>query len=143
MHENNRVSKQPDPSFLTFEVFFTNGYVLAVLAFLAILLQATLTWNHWFLSIREGARCKTAIQVATKITHSFSIASYASTQALVYDKSLRLSPFAFNEGKMTTGQVMNHMSVDPLSVFFFFYWMHDVWTMPVQVCVNTYKNCPV
>ena len=52
-------------------------------------------------------------------------------QALVYDKSLRLS--RQQEEGVSAGTAVNHMSVDALHIFFFYNWVHFVWSIPLQV----------
>ena len=44
--------------------YLTNGYVLAILALLATLLQATCLQNSFFICVRQGIRLKGAIQVS-------------------------------------------------------------------------------
>ncbi|CAL1547956.1 unnamed protein product, partial [Lymnaea stagnalis] len=50
-------------SFVAVDQFFSNGYVLSVVLFLASVLQHTLLQNHHFIVIREGVRIRTAMQV--------------------------------------------------------------------------------
>lgn len=54
-------------------------------------------------------------------------------QAMVYEKTLKLPSWVLNEGGMSTGQVMNHMNVDPLNICLFFYMCHLTWSILVEV----------
>ena len=52
---------------------------------------------------------------------------------MVYEKTLRLSTVATTGGKMTMGQITNHMSVDPNAIQFMFQMVNNLWAIPVQV----------
>jgi hypothetical protein len=43
--------------------YFTNGYVVSLICFWGSLLQALCVQHTYFISVREGIRCKCAIQV--------------------------------------------------------------------------------
>ena len=61
----------------------------------------------------------------------------------MYEKTLKLPSWLLNEGGMSTGQVMNHMNVDPYNVCLFFYMCHLTWSILVEVCfefLQSYKN---
>ncbi|CAH1800691.1 unnamed protein product [Owenia fusiformis] len=94
--------------------FFSNGFVLAVVLLVAYSCMATFWQNHFYLSIRQGIRCRAAIQ------------------SMVYHKSLRLSTYTMSEGTMTQGQILNHMSNDCFHVMMLFYMGHFAWTLPIQ-----------
>ena len=53
---------------------------------------------------------------------------------MVYEKSLRLSTVATTGGTMDMGQITNHMSSDPIAMFFMFQMVNNLWVVPVQVC---------
>ena len=55
-------------------------------------------------------------------------------KAMVYEKSLRLSTVATTGGTMDMGQITNHMSSDPIAMFFMFQMVNNLWVVPVQVC---------
>lgn len=44
--------------------YFTNGYVVCFISFFTLYLQLLFTQQNFFLSIREGIRCKCALQVS-------------------------------------------------------------------------------
>ncbi|XP_070204431.1 ATP-binding cassette sub-family C member 9-like [Littorina saxatilis] len=112
----NHTVKRTHPT-VTVEQFFWNGYTLSVMLFLASVLQNTFLQNHHFLVIREGVRLRSAIQ------------------AMVYSKSLRMSSLVLSNGKLTVGQIMNNMSVDSTFLMYFFFFVHYIWAVPVQVTI--------
>ncbi|XP_076452886.1 ATP-binding cassette sub-family C member 9-like [Babylonia areolata] len=114
---NSNSSSKRNPV-VTVDQFFWNGYTLSVLLFLAAVLQNTFLQNHHFLVIREGVRLRSAIQ------------------AMVYSKSLKLSSLVLSNGKLTTGQIMNNMSVDSTFLMYFFFFIHYIWAVPVQVSIT-------
>lgn len=57
----------------------------------------------------------------------------------MYEKTLRLPTWVLGEGRMSTGSVMNHMTIDPLNVCLFFYMSHLTWAIVVQV--GGPRNC--
>ncbi|KAK6191316.1 hypothetical protein SNE40_003038 [Patella caerulea] len=95
--------------------FIWNGYVLTVIMFLALVIQNTLLQNHHYLVIREGIRLRTAIQ------------------NMVYDKALKMSTLVLSGGKMTVGQIINHLAVDSLFLMLLFFFIHYLWAIPIQV----------
>ncbi|PVD32870.1 hypothetical protein C0Q70_08317 [Pomacea canaliculata] len=103
---------------VTVRQFFWNGYTLCVVLFLASLLQNTFIQNHHFLVTREGIRLRSAVQ------------------AMVYSKALRLSSLVLSNGQITPGQIINHMSVDATFLMYFFYFVHYIWAVPVQVIIT-------
>ncbi|XP_035824447.1 ATP-binding cassette sub-family C member 9 isoform X2 [Aplysia californica] len=105
-------------TYVTVQQFFWNGYVLSVVLFLASLLQQTLLQNHHFIVIREGIRVRTAVQ------------------AMVYSKALKLSTLVLSNGQSTLGQIMNHMSIDSTFLMFFFFFVHYIWALPIQVSLS-------
>ncbi|XP_046564179.1 ATP-binding cassette sub-family C member 9-like [Haliotis rubra] len=113
-HSRNRTAIH----YVKVDQFVWNGYVLAVVLFLATVLQHTLLQNHNYLVYREGIRLRTAIQT------------------LVYDKALRLSSMVLSQGKMTIGQIMNHMIVDSMFLMHMFFFIHYIWAIPFQVFVT-------
>ncbi|KAK7499155.1 hypothetical protein BaRGS_00009702 [Batillaria attramentaria] len=103
---------------VTVDQFFWNGYTLSVVLFFASILQNTFLQNHHFLVVREGVRLRSAVQ------------------GMVYSKVLRLSTLALNNGLLTVGQIMNNMSVDATFLMYFFYFVHYIWAVPVQVSIT-------
>ncbi|KAK3084802.1 hypothetical protein FSP39_019339 [Pinctada imbricata] len=101
----------------TVSEFFSNGYVLTVVMLLATTLQHSLLQNHHFLVIREGIRFRAAIQ------------------GMVFSKSLSLSTLTINSGKMTMGQIINHMSMDSNFMMMMFFFIHFIWSCPLTMII--------
>jgi len=93
--------------------YFSNGFVMSFIVFIALLIHLLLVQHNFLISIREGIRCKCAVQ------------------ALVYDKSLRVM-ISHTDG----GRIVNHMTVDPVHVVTFFNVAHYIWTLPVQIMIG-------
>ena len=89
--------------------YFSNGYVVCYVMFVALLIHAVLAQHNFLISILEGIRCKCAVQ------------------ALIFDKSLRLMVTNIDEGR-----IVNHMTVDPVHIVMFFNVAHYAWTLPIQ-----------
>ncbi|XP_071784198.1 ATP-binding cassette sub-family C member 9-like isoform X1 [Asterias amurensis] len=107
-----------DAHLITVEEFFQNGFVLVIVMFLSAVVNLLCLQTHYFIGIIEGLNVRAAIQ------------------AMVYEKSLRLSTVATTGGKMDMGQITNHMSVDPTALFFMFQMVNNLWAIPVQLIVN-------
>ena len=60
---------------VTYDEFFTNGYVLAMLLFLSAILMNTLLQAGNYLVIREGVRLRGALQVCTMATFTTTLSS--------------------------------------------------------------------
>ena len=52
---------------------------------------------------------------------------------MVYEKALRLSTYATTGGKMTMGQITNHMSTDAMAVLYMFQTFYYLFSIPIQV----------
>ncbi|XP_033648066.1 ATP-binding cassette sub-family C member 9-like [Asterias rubens] len=103
---------------VTMEEFFKNGFVLVVVMFLASVVNFICLQTHFYIAIIEGLNVRAAIQ------------------AMVYEKSLRLSTVATTGGTMDMGQITNHMSVDPTAIYFMFQMVNNLWAVPIQLAVN-------
>ncbi|XP_060072663.1 ATP-binding cassette sub-family C member 9-like [Ylistrum balloti] len=95
--------------------FFSNGYVLCVILFVSTVLEHTLMQNHHFIVIRQGIRLKAALQT------------------MIFGKALKLSSLVINSGKMTIGQIMNHISMDTMFLMYLFFFIHFIWGGPLQI----------
>ncbi|XP_033748591.1 LOW QUALITY PROTEIN: ATP-binding cassette sub-family C member 9-like [Pecten maximus] len=117
--DNSTFSTLPDSknTLLYVEVssFFSNGYVLCVILFIGTLLEHTLMQNHHFIVIRQGVRLRAALQT------------------MIFGKALKLSSLVINSGKMTIGQIMNHMSMDTVFLMHLFFFIHFFWGGPLQI----------
>ncbi|XP_038068619.1 ATP-binding cassette sub-family C member 9-like [Patiria miniata] len=100
------------------EEFFQNGFVLVMVMFFAALASSVCLQTHFYISIIEGMNVGAAIQ------------------AMVYEKSLRLSTVAISSGEMHMGQITNHMSVDQDSIQYMFQNINMAIAAPIQIVVN-------
>uniref|UniRef100_A0A4W3JDH8 ATP-binding cassette, sub-family C (CFTR/MRP), member 8 n=1 Tax=Callorhinchus milii TaxID=7868 RepID=A0A4W3JDH8_CALMI len=104
--------------FISSQEFLANAYVLAVLLFLALLLQRTFLQASYYVAIETGINLRGAIQ--TKI----------------YNKILRLSTSNMSMGEMTMGQICNLVAIDTNQLMWFFFLSPNLWAMPVQIIVG-------
>nr|XP_023501902.1 ATP-binding cassette sub-family C member 8 isoform X4 [Equus caballus] len=120
--KENRIS-QPKTQFLgvyfvSSQEFLANAYVLAVLLFLALLLQRTFLQASYYVAIETGINLRGAIQ--TKI----------------YNKIMHLSTSNLSMGEMTAGQICNLVAIDTNQLMWFFFLCPNLWAMPVQEYSN-------
>ncbi|KAI4580849.1 hypothetical protein MJG53_010391 [Ovis ammon polii x Ovis aries] len=101
--------------FVSSQEFLANAYVLAVLLFLALLLQRTFLQASYYVAIETGINLRGAIQ--TKI----------------YNKIMHLSTSNLSMGEMTAGQICNLVAIDTNQLMWFFFLCPNLWAMPVQV----------
>ncbi|KAK2495393.1 hypothetical protein MC885_003839 [Smutsia gigantea] len=122
LREENQVF-QPKTQFLgvyfvSSQEFLANAYVLAVLLFLALLLQRTFLQASYYVAIETGINLRGAIQ--TKI----------------YNKIMHLSTSNLSMGEMTAGQICNLVAIDTNQLMWFFFLCPNLWAMPVQIIVG-------
>nr|XP_035972229.1 ATP-binding cassette sub-family C member 8 isoform X1 [Halichoerus grypus] len=120
--KENRVS-QPKKQFLgvyfvSSQEFLANAYVLAVLLFLALLLQRTFLQASYYVAIETGINLRGAIQ--TKI----------------YNKIMHLSTSNLSMGEMTAAQICNLVAIDTNQLMWFFFLCPNLWAMPGQIIVG-------
>ncbi|XP_039092738.1 ATP-binding cassette sub-family C member 8 isoform X1 [Hyaena hyaena] len=104
--------------FVSSQEFLANAYVLAVLLFLALLLQRTFLQASYYVAIETGINLRGAIQ--TKI----------------YNKIMHLSTSNLSMGEMTAGQICNLVAIDTNQLMWFFFLCPNLWAMPVQEYSN-------
>ncbi|XP_031799310.1 ATP-binding cassette sub-family C member 8 isoform X2 [Sarcophilus harrisii] len=104
--------------FVSSEEFLGNAYVLAVLLFLALLLQRTFLQASYYVAIETGINLRGAIQ--TKI----------------YNKIMQLSTSNLSMGEMTAGQICNLVAIDTNQLMWFFFLCPNLWAMPAQIIVG-------
>ncbi|XP_022081586.1 ATP-binding cassette sub-family C member 9-like [Acanthaster planci] len=110
---------EPDPAHYVYaEEFFKNGFVLVFVMLLSSMVNFFCLQTHYYFCIMEGVKVRAAIQ------------------AMVYEKSLRLSTVATTGGKMNIGQITNHMSVDPNAIQIMFQNFNNLWCIPIQLIIN-------
>ncbi|XP_072448331.1 ATP-binding cassette sub-family C member 8 isoform X4 [Chiloscyllium punctatum] len=101
--------------FISSQEFLANAYVIAVLLFLALLLQRTFLQASYYVAIETGINLRGAIQ------------------AKIYNKILRLSTSNMSMGEMTVGQICNLIAIDTNQLMWFFFLSPNLWAMPVQI----------
>ncbi|XP_074192182.1 ATP-binding cassette sub-family C member 8 isoform X2 [Rhinolophus sinicus] len=104
--------------FVSSQEFLANAYVLAVLLFLALLLQRTFLQASYYVAIETGINLRGAMQ--TKI----------------YNKIMHLSTSNLSMGEMTAGQICNLVAIDTNQLMWFFFLCPNLWAMPVQIIVG-------
>ncbi|XP_032894884.1 ATP-binding cassette sub-family C member 8 isoform X2 [Amblyraja radiata] len=106
--------------FISSQEFLSNAYVIAVLLFLALLLQRTFLQASYYVAIETGINLRGAIE--TKI----------------YNKILRLSTSNMSMGELTVGQICNLVAIDTNQLMWFFFLSPNLWAMPVQIIVGVF-----
>ncbi|XP_072128555.1 ATP-binding cassette sub-family C member 8 isoform X2 [Mobula birostris] len=106
--------------FISSQEFLANAYVIAVLLFLALLLQRTFLQASYYIAIETGINLRGAIQ------------------AKIYNKILRLSTSNMSTGEMTVGQICNLVAIDTNQLMWFFFLSPNLWAMPVQIIVGVF-----
>ncbi|XP_073709543.1 ATP-binding cassette sub-family C member 8 isoform X1 [Misgurnus anguillicaudatus] len=104
--------------FISSEAFLANAYVLAVLLFLALLLQRTFLQASYYVAIETGIKLRGAVQ--TKI----------------YNKIMRLCTSNMSMGDMTTAQICSLVARDTNHLMWFFFLCPNLWAMPVQIVIG-------
>uniref|UniRef100_A0A2K5I723 ATP binding cassette subfamily C member 9 n=1 Tax=Colobus angolensis palliatus TaxID=336983 RepID=A0A2K5I723_COLAP len=100
---------------LSSKEFLENAYVLAVLLFLALILQRTFLQASYYVTIETGINLRGALL------------------AMIYNKILRLSTSNLSMGEMTLGQINNLVAIETNQLMWFLFLCPNLWAMPVQV----------
>ncbi|XP_068578577.1 ATP-binding cassette sub-family C member 8 isoform X2 [Cebidichthys violaceus] len=120
--KDNRTIQQPmrllGIYFISSREFLENAYVLAVLLFIALLLQRTFLQASYYVAIETGINLRGAIQ--TKI----------------YNKITRLCTSNMSMGELTVAQICNLVAIDTNQLMWFFFLCPNLWAMPVQIVVG-------
>ncbi|XP_073120806.1 ABC transporter C family member 10-like [Henckelia pumila] len=95
--------------------FKNEGYILVATLFSTKILESTLQRHWYFRSKLVGLRVRSLLT------------------AVIYQKQLRLS----NSAKLnhSTGQIMNYVTVDSYRIGEFLFWLHQIWTTSLQLCL--------
>uniref|UniRef100_A0A8K9V8Y1 ATP-binding cassette, sub-family C (CFTR/MRP), member 9 n=1 Tax=Oncorhynchus mykiss TaxID=8022 RepID=A0A8K9V8Y1_ONCMY len=116
------LNKKPVPYF---EVYFMssnellqNTSVLAVLLFLALVLQRTFLQASYYVTIETGINLRGALL------------------AMIYNKILRLSTSNMSMGEMTLGQINNLVAIETNQLMWFLFLCPNLWAMPVQIVMG-------
>ncbi|XP_006812825.2 ATP-binding cassette sub-family C member 9-like [Saccoglossus kowalevskii] len=109
---------EKDSHFVTVKEFFSNGFILVLVAGMSLALR-TIAWSSSYgISADIGIKLRTSIQ------------------NMVYEKTLRLSTASTNDS--SAGQTINHMSIDGSAVLWFFLFINCIISNPIQaiaVCI--------
>uniref|UniRef100_A0A8C3BQX1 ATP binding cassette subfamily C member 9 n=1 Tax=Cairina moschata TaxID=8855 RepID=A0A8C3BQX1_CAIMO len=106
-------------TFISFsEEFLRNVYVLAVLLFLALILQRTFLQASYYVTTETGINLRGALL------------------AMIYNKILRLSTSNLSMGEMTLGQINNLVAIETNQLMWFLFLCPNLWAMPVQIIMG-------
>ncbi|KAL8222320.1 UNVERIFIED_CONTAM: ATP-binding cassette, sub-C (CFTR MRP), member 9, partial [Gekko kuhli] len=108
-------STQP---YLTSHDFLRTPYVLAILLFLALILQRTFLQASYYVAIETGINLRGALL------------------AMIYNKMLRLSTSNLSMGEMTLGQINNLVAIETNQLMWFLFLCPNLWAMPVQIIMG-------
>ncbi|XP_057619762.1 ATP-binding cassette sub-family C member 9 isoform X7 [Chionomys nivalis] len=103
---------------LSSKEFLDNAYVLAVLLFLALILQRTFLQASYYVTIETGINLRGALL------------------AMIYNKILRLSTSNLSMGEMTLGQINNLVAIETNQLMWFLFLCPNLWAMPVQIIMG-------
>ncbi|CAF95602.1 unnamed protein product [Tetraodon nigroviridis] len=125
-----------------------NTLVLAVLLFLALILQRTFLQASYYVTIETGINMRGALLVrggwrrrclpdSTLAARSqlFSHLRFLQ-QAMIYNKILRLSTSNMSMGEVTLGQINNLVAIETNQLMWFLFLCPNLWAMPVQVVMG-------
>ncbi|XP_018415515.1 PREDICTED: ATP-binding cassette sub-family C member 9 [Nanorana parkeri] len=104
--------------FMSSKEFLEQYYVLAVLLFLALILQRTFLQASYYVAIETGINLRGALL------------------AMIYNKILKLSTSNMSMGEMTLGQINNLMAIETNQLMWFLFLCPNLWAMPVQIIMG-------
>ncbi|XP_035003071.1 ATP-binding cassette sub-family C member 9 [Hippoglossus stenolepis] len=104
--------------FMSSAKLLQNPSVLAVLLFLALILQRTFLQASYYVSIEAGINLRGALL------------------AMIYNKILRLSTSNLSMGEMTLGQINNLVAIETNQLMWFLFLCPNLWAMPVQIVMG-------
>ncbi|XP_075711711.1 ATP-binding cassette sub-family C member 9 [Rhinoderma darwinii] len=104
--------------FLSSKGFLENNFVLAVLLFLALILQRTFLQASYYVTIETGVNLRGALM------------------AMIYNKILKLSTSNMSMGEMTLGQINNLVAIETNQLMWFLFLCPNLWAMPVQIIMG-------
>ncbi|XP_026778605.1 ATP-binding cassette sub-family C member 9 isoform X2 [Pangasianodon hypophthalmus] len=104
--------------FMSSTELFKKAYVLAVLLFLALVLQRTFLQASYYVTIETGINLRGALL------------------AMIYNKILRLSTSNMSMGEMTLGQINNLVAIETNQLMWFLFLCPNLWAMPVQITMG-------
>uniref|UniRef100_A0A8K9VEI9 ATP-binding cassette, sub-family C (CFTR/MRP), member 9 n=1 Tax=Oncorhynchus mykiss TaxID=8022 RepID=A0A8K9VEI9_ONCMY len=101
--------------FMSSNELLQNTSVLAVLLFLALVLQRTFLQASYYVTIETGINLR---------------------GAMIYNKILRLSTSNMSMGEMTLGQINNLVAIETNQLMWFLFLCPNLWAMPVQIVMG-------
>ncbi|XP_033096664.1 ATP-binding cassette sub-family C member 8-like [Anneissia japonica] len=104
--------------YITISDFLANGFVLLIISTLSVVIRG------FFL------------QYSNYILFQQTIKIKGSLQCIIYDKSLRLSTTSLPESSCGVGEIANRVFVDTDNIQAMFTFIHNVWSIPVQVALS-------
>ncbi|KAK6292389.1 hypothetical protein J4Q44_G00369730 [Coregonus suidteri] len=107
-----------DVYFMSSTELLQNTSVLAVLLFLALVLQRTFLQASYYVTIETGINLRGALL------------------AMIYNKILRLSTSNMSMGEMTLGQINNLVAIETNQLMWFLFLCPNLWAMPVQIVMG-------
>ncbi|KAM9823722.1 LOW QUALITY PROTEIN: ATP-binding cassette sub-family C member 9 [Neosynchiropus ocellatus] len=118
--ENNKVGigRILGVYFMSSTELLQNTSVLAVLLFLALVLQRTFLQASYYVTIETGINLRGALL------------------AMIYNKILRLSTSNMSMGEMTLGQINNLVAIETNQLMWFLFLCPNLWAMPVQIVMG-------
>jgi ABC-type multidrug transport system fused ATPase/permease subunit len=102
---------------LSFQEFFSNGFVVAVTVFVTTVASTLFMHSHHIVMFRVGVFMQTSIRT------------------LVYEKALRLANWTGEKSELTTGLLLNHMSSDTEAFPHLGFLLNQIWAVPLTVLV--------
>uniref|UniRef100_A0AAY4EWL5 ATP-binding cassette, sub-family C (CFTR/MRP), member 9 n=1 Tax=Denticeps clupeoides TaxID=299321 RepID=A0AAY4EWL5_9TELE len=119
-HLENKTSRQRHFGvyFMESTQLLQNTPVLAVLLFLALVLQRTFLQASYYVTIETGINLRGALL------------------AMIYNKILRLSTSNMSMGEMTLGQINNLVAIETNQLMWFLFLCPNLWAMPVQIIMG-------
>ncbi|XP_077980908.1 ATP-binding cassette sub-family C member 8-like [Glandiceps talaboti] len=109
--------EEHDTRFVTAVEFFSNGFVLIGVMFIAASLKGFTLGFGGNIAVMKSVQVRSAIQTFT------------------YEKALRLSSWNLSSGTMTVGQITNHMSVDAVAIQWICIYTIFITAVPYQLVV--------
>uniref|UniRef100_A0A669AWS0 ATP-binding cassette, sub-family C (CFTR/MRP), member 9 n=1 Tax=Oreochromis niloticus TaxID=8128 RepID=A0A669AWS0_ORENI len=103
---------------MSYRELLENSSILAVLLFLALILQRTFLQASYYVTIETGINMRGALL------------------AMIYNKILRLSTSNMSMGEMTLGQINNLVAIETNQLMWFLFLCPNLWAMPVQIVMG-------
>uniref|UniRef100_A0A8C7IYS7 ATP-binding cassette, sub-family C (CFTR/MRP), member 9 n=1 Tax=Oncorhynchus kisutch TaxID=8019 RepID=A0A8C7IYS7_ONCKI len=117
-HLNKKGTSLSEVYFMSSNELLQNTSVLAVLLFLALVLQRTFLQASYYVTIETGINLRGALL------------------AMIYNKILRLSTSNMSMGEMTLGQINNLVAIETNQLMWFLFLCPNLWAMPVQIVMG-------